>query len=56
MKRRTALKKLNSTELVAKLAGLRARRSRLGRDAVAERRHLRRAEERVLAEMAARNP
>ena len=56
MRRRTRLQALDRIQLEAKLADLRARRSRLTsapRD-VKTRRHLKRAEERVLAEMKAR--
>jgi hypothetical protein len=52
--RRTRLQRLDSDQLTVKLAALRARRSRLGRADVAERRHLRRAEDRVVAELKAR--
>jgi hypothetical protein len=54
MKRRTRLQRLDHHQLVDKLAILRLRRSRLGQDATAERRHLKRAEQRILAELAAR--
>jgi hypothetical protein len=55
MKRRTRLQRLDHVQLVDKLATLRLRRSRLGKDATAERRHLKRAEQRILAELAARS-
>lgn len=53
MKRRTALRRLDSTQLADKLADLRARRSKLTWHPgnVKTRRHLRRAEERILHEM-----
>jgi hypothetical protein len=56
MTRRTRLQALDRVQLEAKLADLRARRSRLTSHPgdVRTRRHLKRAEERVLAELKAR--
>jgi hypothetical protein len=56
VRRRTRLQALDRIQLAAKLADLRARRSRLSSDPgdVKTRRHLKRAEERVLAELKAR--
>lgn len=54
MKRRTQLTRLDRTQLIEKLANLRARRSRLASSATDERRHLKRAEQRILHELEAR--
>lgn len=54
MSRRTRLQRLDRSQLAQKLAALRARRSRLVQADVGERRHLKRAERRVLAELAER--
>jgi uncharacterized membrane protein len=53
--RRTRLTRLDTRQLHAKLAALRARRSRLHQQDVAERRHLRRAEDRILTELEQRD-
>lgn len=57
MKRRTALRKLDRDQLAAKLADLRARRSRLtaAPGDVKTRRHLKRAEERIEHEIRERD-
>jgi hypothetical protein len=57
MTRRTRLQALDRAQLTAKLADLRARRSRLtaAPGDVKTRRHLKRAEERVLAELRTRD-